>query len=80
MFKYQLDQLIYYMANNQVHSAPVLSRMYVDSLRPDWNYTPELREIFTPFGESGAVYATCHGKIPESKAFGSPKELMDSLC
>jgi hypothetical protein len=79
MFKYNLDQIIYYMADNRVHSAPVLSRMYVDNLHPDWTSTPEQRDLFTAFGATNIMYATCHGTISETLAFASAQDLVNSL-
>ena len=79
MFKHELDQTIYYMADNRVHSAPVISRMYVDNLHPNWTATPEQKELFTAFGPTNIMYSTCHGTISENMVFGSVQELVQSL-
>jgi len=79
MFTFDLEQLIYYMLDNRVHSAPVLARMCVDNLHENWANTDKQKEVFTPFGKTGVYYATCHGIIPYRDAFGSKEDLLDSL-
>ena len=74
--KYGLDQVIHYMRDNRPHSAPVLARMQVDNLHDDFASTPEQKAIFTPFGPSRAVYATCHGLVLEDDAHPSKASLL----
>ena len=77
MPKYKIDQKIYYIHNNKIHSAPVLSRMSVENKHEA--DTPEQMDLFTPFGASGVMYATCHGIFLEKYVFSSKKDLIDSL-
>ena len=77
--KYELDQTIYYMKDNQIHSAPVLCRVTADNLHDEWCNTNEQKGTWQAFGPSGTFYSTCHGKVNENDAFGSKKELLESL-
>lgn len=77
--KYELDQIIFYIMNNVVHNAPVLSRICVENLHDDWISNKEQKEAFTPFGSSGIKYSTCHGVIEARHAFSSVDELLESL-
>jgi hypothetical protein len=79
MFNFDLDQTIYYIRNDRIHSAKVLARIIVENAHDDWNCTPEQQQIFTPFGNSREAYATCHGLVPVNEAFGSRQDLVDSL-
>lgn len=72
--KYALDQTIYYMEDNKVHSAPVLSRMLVENLNEEWS-----NKTFEQFGKSCVRYATCHGVYEEGSVFGSKEDLLRSL-
>lgn len=77
--KYNLQQTIYYLLDNKVHSAPVLSIMEVRNDKEDLAYTKEQKELFTPFGKQGIKYATTHGIFPEEKVFDSKENLLKSL-
>jgi len=70
MFKYQLDQLIYYLKDNKLHSASILSRMKIENLYNDKN-----SELFNQFNNEGTFYATTHGIFEEEKVFSSKEEL-----
>lgn len=72
-----LGQTVWYMAEGRVHSAPVLSIMRVENLHEDWAHTTAQKDLFTPFGASGTVYATTHGTF--SNVFESKEDLLDSL-
>lgn len=74
MFKFELDQLVYYLLENKVHSAAVLSRIIAENKRDE-----EPENFYQQFGESKVQYATCHGVIDADKAFGSKEELLKSL-
>jgi hypothetical protein len=76
--KYELNQVIYYVRDNKVHSAPVLSRMQVENLHKA--STPEQKAIFTPFGENDVFYGTCHGVFDEAEVFPSRDALISFLC
>lgn len=74
MFKFELDQTIYYMANNKMHSAPVLARMIVENRDNDHMFGRQA-ELFQPFGTTSTAYATCHGIVDSAEAFESPQAL-----
>jgi hypothetical protein len=75
--KYQIDQTIYYIQNNKIHSAPILSRIVIENKYIA--HTAEQKELFTPFGESGIRYVTCHGIFKEKYVRASKEELLKSL-
>lgn len=77
--KYELEQTIFYIMDNVVHSAPVLSRMCVENAHDEWISNEEQKDAFAPFGFSGIKYSTCHGTIEEKHAFSSVDELLESL-
>ena len=79
MFKYNLDQVVFYMLNNVIHSASILSRMCVENLHENWAITKEQKELFTPFGNSRILYATTHGFISENVVFASKEELLKEI-
>lgn len=77
--KYELDQVVYYLKENHVHSAAILARMQVESLREEWGCTAEQKSFFTPFGKAGVFYQTCHGTFSEKEVFVSREDLARSL-
>jgi hypothetical protein len=77
--KYNLNQIIWYIKDNRVHSAKILARMTVENAHPDWAHTEQQKETFTPFGEERRVYSTTHGTVLEHQAFASKEELLASL-
>jgi hypothetical protein len=79
MFKFELGQVVFYVRDNRVHSAPVLSRMLVENQRPDWNATPEQREFWQRFGNCRVMYATCHGEFQEEELFDSRETLAAAI-
>jgi hypothetical protein len=79
IFEIDLNQIIYYMGDGKVCSAPVLSRMLVENLHDDWTSNPEQKKAFVPFGPSGAYYNTCHGMWREDEVFATKKGLLESL-
>ncbi len=79
MFKFELEQTIYYIRENRIHSAPVLARMIVENSKEQWAHTYEQKLLFTPFGDSCETYSTCHGLIPAKEAFASKQDLVDFL-
>ena len=80
MNKYKLGETVFYMIDNKPHSAPILSIMIVQNAHEDWADTDVLRDLFTPFGKSRIVYATCHGQIDESECYASKREMYMKLC
>ena len=79
MFKFELDQTVYYIKDNRLHSAPVLSRMVVENLKPTWNSTKEQADLFQRFGPCRVVYATVHGTYDETTLFESREALAAAI-
>lgn len=73
MFKYKLNQIVFYLKDNKVHSSKVLARSCIDYDQP-WRaaQSPDL-------GECGIFYLTCHGKFPQGQVYESKEELLKSL-
>ena len=71
MFKYNMDQTVYYMMDNRVHSAPVLARRYVETAAN----IPSRAHV----GENSIVYGTTHGTFHERNLFTSLKDLLNYL-
>jgi hypothetical protein len=74
--KFKLDQMVWYMVNNKVGSAPVTARMQVENLHEDWAKTDGQ---WRPFGLGGTYYKTVHGIYREEEVFADKLELLDSL-
>jgi hypothetical protein len=71
MFKFELDQLVYYIRNDRLCSAKIISRLLADhALEGQGN---------NGLGPSREIYATCHGLLPVFDIFASRQELVDSL-
>ena len=77
--KYELDQLIYYMEKNRVHSAKVVARQAVESVKTYDEMTTEDMSFYAPWGKPGVWYKTCHGEYKEEDVFASKEELLASL-
>ena len=71
-----VGDLVYYILDNKVHNAPILSKMTVECSEID-ACTKEQQETFEPFGESCIKYATCHGVFTE--VYLSKQGLLESL-
>lgn len=76
--KYQLDQTVFYMKDNKIHSATVLSRAQVEC-RFNKPATEGQKRLHQPFGPAGIQYATVHGVFNEEQVFASKEELLASL-
>ena len=79
MFKFALDQVVYVILDNRVHSAPVLSRMLEENQHPKWKATPEQADFFQRFGNCRKMYATCHGEFGEDELFDSREALAAAI-
>ena len=79
MFKFELDQTVYYLMDNRVCSAPVLCRMLVENQHPKWNATDKQAEFFQRFGPCRVVYATCHVEHEEATLFESREALAAAI-
>ena len=77
--RYALNQTVFYMISNRVHSAVITSRMLVENVHDNWNSTREQAQIWNPFGPAGIKYATTHGKFDEHQLFATKEELLKSL-
>lgn len=79
MFKYELDQLVYYMKDNRLHSAPILARKAIENHGDFDARDPDQRHLFTPWGRSGIEYRTCHGFYKEHQLYASKEDLASAL-
>ena len=79
MFKYELGELIYYMGNDRICSAPIMSRTLVDNEHNDWDATTEQAQSFMPFGKAGIYYNTCHGIYTEDQVSTDPNDITTRL-
>lgn len=77
----KVGDLVFYLKDNKLHSAPVFSikRVETDSENERMAITNDQRHTFIPFGKAGVYYATCHGVFTEDKIFTSKKELADFI-
>jgi len=79
MFKYNLGQVVYYMVENALCSAPILARMIVENAHDEYACTSSQKDFFTPWGESRVMYKTCHGIYTENVIFDSKQKLVE-IC
>ena len=77
--KYALGQIIFYMKDNKVHAAEVVSRKVVENLHDDWASNDEQKMVWQHFGVSCIVYKTVHGKYYEDEVFASREDLLEAL-
>ena len=78
MFEFKLEEVVFYMGDNKVCSAPVLSRICVDNVHEKVS-NDEQAEAFQKFGKSMTRYATIHGTFNGDKVFHTRQDLLDSL-
>lgn len=78
-FKFKLGQEVFYMCDNRVHSTKVTSRMIVENSHESWASTETQKNSWMPFGKTGVMYASCHGRWMESEIFATKAELLASL-
>ena len=76
-FKFGLDDIVFYLKNNKICSASVLSRMVVENVHENLKAPDELRQIFCRFGDSGVFYSTYYGVFAEEDLFRTREELMN---
>lgn len=80
IFGAAIDQTIFYMMDNKVHSAPVLSRLIVENKHPDkFASNEDQKRLFLRFGNARESYSTTHGEISAELAFATKEELLASL-
>ena len=89
MFKHNVGDLVYYLNNNTVHSAPILSRMYYESesINIGMGLFIGERSVFTSKGVDDnyyvkgtqVLYQTCHGVFTGDIVYSSKEELADYI-
>ncbi len=81
--KFKNGDTIFYMGvhNEQgvVMSGKVWTVAAIENEHDDWACTKEQKDSWQHFGPSGIFYVTCHGVIPEEKAFATKEELLVTL-
>jgi hypothetical protein len=77
-YRYEIGQLVYYMKNNLVHSARILSRANTENSDLE-ACTAVQKEAFQRFGPNSTVYSTCHGEFKESEVYPTKEDLFKSL-
>jgi hypothetical protein len=70
---------IYYLREDRLHSAPILSKIIVENLHDDWASNDDQKTIFTHYGSAGTRFYTCHGEVHENEAYASPEKLFKGL-
>jgi hypothetical protein len=77
-FMFALDQTVYYMFENRIHSATVMSRTIVENVHdeielaagaPDWQ----------PFGHNCIKYNTCDGILNQDQLYANQVSLVEDL-
>lgn len=71
MFKYNLKQKVFYMSQNQINTAYILQRLYVDG-SPDVPHEAH-------FGLPRIQYVTHSGYFSEDELFASMEDLLRHL-
>ena len=69
MFKYELEQKVFYLRNNRIHSAPILARKYIDNIQHE----------HLKFKDPCIEYETCHATFNEDVLFKSKSDLVKQL-
>lgn len=79
--KYKLGQEVWYMHNNKICSAPVLSRCMVENAHDSQkeNLSLDERRIYTQFGKTDIRYSTIHMILSERETYQSVDELIGAL-
>jgi hypothetical protein len=74
-----VGQIGFYLMNNELHSAQILSRKIVENVRElGQTRTVEQEKMYMRFGESGVTYSTVHGEFPGNRVFASKNDLVES--
>ena len=79
-YKFELDQMIWYLGPDGVYSAPVLSRMTCENSRPEFADTEMQTRMWTYWGPAGVYYKTVHGVIAEGDCFISRTALAAAIA
>lgn len=78
-FKYDLKQIIFFMHNNKVTSAEIVSRMIIENAYEQLAGTDYEKEMYIRFGRNIVRYATKRGILNENQIFSTKEELLESL-
>ena len=70
---------IFYIRQNRLHSAPILSKVVVENLHEEQASTEQQKDIFTHYGLEGTKFYTCHGEVQENEAYETPEALFLGL-
>lgn len=76
---FTVGETIFYLRENRIHSAPVLSRRIINVRADIKPHAEEQDCLFSHFGPEGITYFTCHGEVEQREAFESRDALADSL-
>ena len=69
MFKFELDQPVYYLLDNKLHCAKIQGRKYTDVAA----------EGITQKWVNSIRYVTCHGVFDEKDVFATREDLAKSI-
>ena len=77
--KYKLGQTVYYMKDNKVVSAPVLSKCRVRNDKENEAINDALKELYVPYGKAGNYYSTVDGRFLEENLFETKVDVLNTL-
>lgn len=77
-FKFKLGQTVYWLSENKVCSADILSRVLVEN-KTERVANEEQRSFYHKFGPSGVAYNVHGSTMKEDEIFGSRRELVENL-
>lgn len=76
MYKYSLEQTVWYLIENETYSAPVLTRANIENAHEDMIANTTQEKIFAALGRNGNYYVTIHCVIKEELLFESKEDLL----
>lgn len=79
MTSIKLNQVVYYLLDNKVHSAQVNSICKVDNWKEQISFTKKEKQQYMPFGKAGTFYSTEHGIFNSDEVYVSKEELTQAL-
>ena len=79
LIKYKLNEMVFYMRKNKIHSANITSIKCISNLYQEHVKNAEQEKAFMPYGKQCTLYHTCHGDIIESDIYRTREELLESL-
>ena len=75
---FELNQRVFYMCENRIHTGEVRSRVHIDN-RPDDNMTDSDSCYWQPFGQQAIRYGTIHGVFDQDQLLGTQEALLEDL-